>query len=1446
MMKSIVKGITTLGLFCVCILYGYSLNAQNLVSNGGLETWTVPNIPDDWDKYEEASEETIQVFEGTSSVKHAAGTSDLAQVITVTGGEEYTISYHYFDNDTEARSRIWSYWRTDGSNITDVNEGLRPGTYSSDSGDWQELSLTLTAPEAANELYFEVRTYNDNGASDTGFIYYDSFSVESTVAASSIQFTNLEEGQEITTGEYDFEFDFTNYALTSDGTPFPEIVRLYIDDVLTESVTTVSPMTVDLAAGAHTARLELINLVISGETPILATADINFTVADEVLPPTLAITGITEDDVLVVDNFNFGTDITNFTVAAPSDGDGYIVYYIDSEDNTDLFDADASTAVTGLSNGLHTLTVSLVDNAGNPLVPEVTQTVGFEVAVPVVLEPALAITGIAEDDVLLVDNFNFGTDVTDFTVAAASAGDGYIVYNIDDGVEAQIFDADASTLVSGLSNGLHILTVTLVDNAGVALDPPVSQSVGFEIAVPASPSLEGTYFVTGDDLFITTDIQNFTVAAPSDGDGYIVFNLDGVTTDIYDADATTEFLGLSNGAHNLVVSLVDNAGEPLDPEVSETLNFTVDTGETFIAFVSPLEGAELIGGDIDFEFSISNYDFGGPTPFPDVVQLYIDDVLVESVNSGSSLTTNITDLGAHTAKLVLTNLVTGDFDPAVEATINFTIIEEVILEPTLSFVAPLDGAELAPGSIDFEYLLEDYTLGENDLVELFIDDVSVGSTSDTNTISSEVTELGAHTAKFVLTNSVTGDFDPAVEASINFTIAEPSTDPAISFVDPLDGAELDAGTIDFEFLIENFDFGGEFPSPDIVELYIDDELITTVNTGNTISASVTEAGAHTATLVITNLVTGDFDPSIEATINFTVIASVDPLLSVVAPTEGSEFYPGSIDFEYLLENYTLGENDLIELYIDDVLAGSATDETIIAADVTELGAHTATFVLTNSVSGDFDPAVEASVGFTVVALPTLSVVAPTEGADLLPGSIDFEYLLENYILGENDLIELYIDDVLAGSATDATVIAADVTETGAHTATFVLTNSVSGDFTPTVDATVDFTVTAPLVDQEVEVANGWSIISINVEPVDADISSVMAPIVDDIFIVKDQIGNVYWPEFAVNSIGDVDVRYGYQLKADLETSVTVTGVAVDPATAIPVTEGWNIIGYLPNYSLFADVAMAGIVDDVVIVKDEGGNVYWPAFGINNIGLMNAGKGFQIKMFADRDLVYPEAPEDAPKFAGPVKLETPVYYNKTSNTGTNMIIGIPANAWPTTPELGDELAVLDAAGNVAGSVVYAGENTAITVWGDDEVTTDKDGLLDGEQIRLQYWNKADNKEWIMDVEWIEGDDYYVSDGIHIAGSISLREAAPEAIRLLANMPNPFTETTNLRFYTESNESVKVQVYNALGALVLEDVITIDAAGYQEYTIDAKDMNSGAYFYHLSNSEFTTTGKMSLIK
>jgi hypothetical protein len=154
---------------------------QNLVLNGDLELWDNPQSPTDWTKAENISQAASPVHSGTWSAAHTSssgGTQDFQQDVGgIVGGVNYTISYYYLDNVTNAKTRIWAYWLDGTSTLPDHADELRPGTYSSNNPEWQHYSVSLTAPAGANGFRFEVRVYHEDNNTG-GMVYYDDFSIE--------------------------------------------------------------------------------------------------------------------------------------------------------------------------------------------------------------------------------------------------------------------------------------------------------------------------------------------------------------------------------------------------------------------------------------------------------------------------------------------------------------------------------------------------------------------------------------------------------------------------------------------------------------------------------------------------------------------------------------------------------------------------------------------------------------------------------------------------------------------------------------------------------------------------------------------------------------------------------------------------------------------------------------------------------------------------------------------------------------------------------------------------------------------------------------------------------------------------------------------------------------------------------------------------------------------
>jgi len=164
---------------CIAGSWGL-LFSQNLVQNGGLESWVNPTTPENWDKAENISQSDVIVYSGVYSAEHtsADATKDLQQDVEgIIEGVNYHISYRYYDNDPEARTRIWSYWLSGGSTLAANEAELRPNVYSEDNPDWQVFDVTLTAPATADAFRFEVRVYKQDNVFG-GSVYYDDFIVE--------------------------------------------------------------------------------------------------------------------------------------------------------------------------------------------------------------------------------------------------------------------------------------------------------------------------------------------------------------------------------------------------------------------------------------------------------------------------------------------------------------------------------------------------------------------------------------------------------------------------------------------------------------------------------------------------------------------------------------------------------------------------------------------------------------------------------------------------------------------------------------------------------------------------------------------------------------------------------------------------------------------------------------------------------------------------------------------------------------------------------------------------------------------------------------------------------------------------------------------------------------------------------------------------------------------
>ena len=67
----------------------------------------------------------------------------------------------------------------------------------------------------------------------------------------------------------------------------------------------------------------------------------------------------------------------------------------------------------------------------------------------------------------------------------------------------------------------------------------------------------------------------------------------------------------------------------------------------------------------------------------------------------------------------------------------------------------------------------------------------------------------------------------------------------------------------------------------------------------------------------------------------------------------------------------------------------------------------------------------------------------------------------------------------------------------------------------------------------------------------------------------------------------------------------------NPPLSIDLYSGWNLIGYPCSEPIDAEEAFSSIVEDIELVKDNNGTVYWPEFNFNGIGQLETLEGYQI-------------------------------------------------------------------------------------------------------------------------------------------------------------------------------------------------------------------------------------------
>ncbi|ETR67075.1 MAG: hypothetical protein OMM_05337 [Candidatus Magnetoglobus multicellularis str. Araruama] len=222
------------------------------------------------------------------------------------------------------------------------------------------------------------------------------------------------------------------------------------------------------------------------------------------------------------------------------------------------------------------------------------------------------------------------------------------------------------------------------------------------------------------------------------------------------------------------------------------------------------------------------------------------------------------------------------------------------------------------------------------------------------------------------------------------------------------------------------------------------------------------------------------------------------------------------------------------------------------------------------------------------------------------------------------------------------------------------------------------------IKQTIELSKGYQFVSLNIQPDETEMTKILSSTLNEIDFAKDSKGNMLrkiGPNW-VNNIGRWKNTEGYLLRMTNNVILNVEGMPISPETPIDLNPGYQFVAYLRTEPIDALTAFSDILHHLDFAKDSYGNMIrkigpnW----VNNIGDLNPGEGYLLKMNAEDRLFY-EKPVRIQRKSHQIKdkTETILHFgdisgNPADNTWTIYLAQAQINE--THLEANDEIAIFD--------------------------------------------------------------------------------------------------------------------------------------------------------------------------
>jgi hypothetical protein len=379
-------------------------------------------------------------------------------------------------------------------------------------------------------------------------------------------------------------------------------------------------------------------------------------------------------------------------------------------------------------------------------------------------------------------------------------------------------------------------------------------------------------------------------------------------------------------------------------------------------------------------------------------------------------------------------------------------------------------------------------------------------------------------------------------------------------------------------------------------------------------------------------------------------------------------------------------------------------------------------------------------------------------------------------------------------------------------------------------------IAAPIYDA-FAVPQGWSGVSSWIMPTQPELENVLAPLSEDLIILYNQNG-VYWPGQNVNTLGDWESHSGYVVKLGNEKALPMVGFK-EQNTALGTNSGWQILPILSACAVPTTGLQVQPASSVVMIKEIAGwRVFWPEMGIATLGELLPGKAYFALTGSSGTIDFPACGDLKVGFEN-LTASPDLSTFKISTTPATHIIAIPVSIAGNL-EIGDAIAVFNSLGTCVGASNIQDKTraSALTVFGDDPTTSQKEGMAEGETLHFKVYKSGTgdfaDAEVSFEPAFPNPNGTFATNGVSAIASLKTGAllTSPTEIENIQVFPNPGNGKFTVSGISAGN---RLEVTDAKGQIIWTGISS------DETEINLSGQQAGLYFLKISKAD-----KISFVK